>query len=117
MTVKTKTTIHQAFSQLYDPRQAEKVEHPLINIVFMAVCGILCGANNWTQISEFGKAQQEWFEEILEMPNGIPSHDTFGILFGLLWCDDFSDKKAPRLRCSYSEWVRAKIALSVIRPI
>lgn len=91
MMVKIETTLHQAFSNLYDPRQAKKVEHPLINIIFIAVSGILCGANNWTHISEFGKAQHEWFEEFLEMPNGIPSHDTFGTVFGLLWCDDFSD--------------------------
>ena len=71
MTSKTETTIHQAFSNLNDPRQEEKVEHPLINIVFIAVCGILCGANNWTQISEFGKAQKNWFGEFLEMPKGF----------------------------------------------
>ena len=91
MTPKTETTIHQAFSNLYDPRQEEKVEHALINIVFIAVCGILSGANNWTQISEFGKAQEKWFGEFLEMPKGVPSHDTFGTVFGMLWCDDFSD--------------------------
>ncbi len=91
MTPKIETSIHEAFSTLYDPRQAGKVEHPLINVIFIAVCGVLCGSNNWTQISEFGHDQEEWLKQFLDLEHGIPSHDTFGTVFGLIYCEHFSE--------------------------
>lgn len=92
------TTIHTAFSSTYDPREAHKIEHPLLNVIFIALCGVLCGANNWVQISEFGESEQEWLEQFLEMPNGIPSHDTFGTVFGLIHCEEFSEK--------FCDWIK-----------
>jgi predicted transposase YbfD/YdcC len=85
------TSIHQAFWSLADPRQEWKVEHPLVNVIFLTICGVLCGADNWTEIEAFGTAQQEWLAEYLDLSNGIPAHDTLGRVFGQLDGASFSD--------------------------
>ena len=99
MTFNTQTTIHEAFSELDDPRQAVKVEHPLINILFITLCGILCGADSWTEIELFGRSQAGWLSEFLDLRSGIPSHDTLGRTFALIEPEGFS-------RC-FGEWMKA----------
>jgi hypothetical protein len=47
----------------------------------IALCAIISGAESWTQVTEYGRSKLEWFEQFLELPNGIPSHGTFGRLF------------------------------------
>jgi predicted transposase YbfD/YdcC len=91
MTSTRKTTIHEAFDALEDPRQEWKVEHPLVNLVFLTVCGVLCGADNWAEIEGFGQAQQVWLAEYLDLTAGIPSHDTLGRVFGQLDGESFSE--------------------------
>ena len=90
MTQTQQTTIHQAFDPLEDPRQAGKVEHPLVNLIFVTICGVLCGADTWTEVAAFGQAQQSWLSEFLDLTAGVPSHDTLGRVFGLLDTDAFS---------------------------
>ena len=93
-----KTTIHEAFGTMYDPRQAGKVVHPLINILFIALCATVCGAEDWVQIAAFGRSQKEWLSQFLTIGKDTPSHDTFGTVFGMLHCEDFSDH--------FQAWVR-----------
>ena len=81
METTSQTTIHEAFDSIEDPRQAWKVEYPLVNLIFLTICGVLCGADNWTEIEAFGHAQQEWLEQFLDLKPGIPSHDTLGRVF------------------------------------
>jgi predicted transposase YbfD/YdcC len=88
--VTIQTTIHEAFNDLRDPRQLGKVEHPLINVIFITICAILCGADDWAEIEAFGKAQQEWLSEFLDLQNGIPSHDTLGRTFAMISPEGFS---------------------------
>lgn len=78
------TTIHAAFDSLEDPRQAGKVAHPLVNLIFLTICGVLCGADNWAEIEAFGYAQKVWLSQFLDLTAGIPSHDTLGRVFGQL---------------------------------
>lgn len=85
------TTIHQAFATIYDPRQVNKVEHPLINIIFMAICASLCGADDWVQTEAFAHSQKEWLAQYLDMSAGVPCHDTFGNVFAMVHCEEFSD--------------------------
>jgi DDE_Tnp_1-associated len=66
------------FQDLQDPRVERTRKHPLINVVFMAVCGILSGANSIAGIHEFGVDRRSWFARYLDLTNGIPSEDTFG---------------------------------------
>lgn len=77
-------SISQHFGSLRDPRIERKKLHPLINILVIALCGIICGANDWVEIEAFGKAKREWLSKHLNLRHGIPSHDTFGRVFARL---------------------------------
>lgn len=57
----------------------------------IAVCAVICGADDWNAIEKFGKAKQDWFSEFLELPNGIPSHDTFNRVFSSLSPEAFRE--------------------------
>jgi len=72
------------FSILPDPRVDRSKKHRLIDILFIAVCTIICGGETFTDMELFGEAKQEWLRTLLELPHGIPSHDTFGRVFSLL---------------------------------
>ena len=66
------------FVELTDPRQEDRCDHKLIDILFIAICAVICGADGFTDMEEFGLAKETWLRQFLELPNGIPSHDTFG---------------------------------------
>jgi predicted transposase YbfD/YdcC len=82
-------SIAHYFSDLTDPRIDRTKRHKLLDIVVIAICGIICGADDWVEIEIFGNAKLGWFQTFLELPNGIPSHDTFGRVFGALNPDQF----------------------------
>jgi len=64
----------------------------LRDIIIIAMCGVICGADGWVGIEEFGKAKEEWLTELLHLPNGIRSHDTFGRVFAFM---DPDQRKPP----------------------
>lgn len=72
------------FSIVLDPRTGNRKEHKLVDIIVLAVTATICGADGWVEIERFGHLRQEWFARFLELPHGIPSHDTFGRVFSLL---------------------------------
>ncbi len=78
------TSIHQHFKDLKDPRVNRTLKHPLINVIFIAFCGILCGAEDWVAIERFGILRKEWFKQFLDMEHDVPSHDTFNRVFAVL---------------------------------
>ena len=72
-------------SQIHDPRrQTKNLLHPLVNVLTIGLCGIICGCETFTEMSEFGNAKKEFFARFLSLKNGIPSHDTFGRVFALI---------------------------------
>jgi predicted transposase YbfD/YdcC len=77
-------SIEQHFGDLSDPRVDRTKRHKLIDILVIAICAVIAGADNWEDVEEFGKARIEWFGTFLELPNGIPSHDTFTRVFARL---------------------------------
>jgi hypothetical protein len=77
------------FSVLEDPRDALRCRHRLLDMVVIAIAGTLGGADGWVDIAQFGRAKEAWFRRFLDLPNGIPSHDTFGRVFSLLAPDAF----------------------------
>ena len=96
------------FNELKDPRMNRTKRHNLTDILTIAICAIICGAEGWTQIEEFGYAKLKWFRTFLELPHGIPSHDTFGRVFAKLnpnafeacflkWVNALADKSHGRL--------------------
>lgn len=74
---------------LEDPRIDRTTLHKLLDIMFIAVCALLSGANDFVGMEKFGKAQKAWLKHPLELPNGIPSHDTFGRVFQALDPEEF----------------------------
>lgn len=78
-------------SSITDPRIKRTQAHSLSDILLIAVCAILCGADSFADFERFGKAKQDWLESFLDLPNGIPSHDTFGRVFALMDPRQFSD--------------------------
>ena len=69
-------------AELDDSRIEKNQKHPLINIMAIAILGVICGADTWVDIERYGNAKQEWPGTFLDLSNGIPSHDTFGRVFG-----------------------------------
>lgn len=72
------------FALLEDPRDPRGKEHLLLDIIGIAICAVLCGAESWTDIEEYGRAKVEWLKTFLALPNGIPSHDTVARVFARL---------------------------------
>ena len=78
------TAIHKHFETLNDPRINRTKRHTLINIIFIALIAVICGAEDWVSIERFGKARCKWLKEFLDLKNGIPSHDTFSRVFSII---------------------------------
>ncbi len=72
------------FAQLDDPRVERTRRHNLVDILAIAICATICGADSWVHVELFGKSKLAWFQSFLELPHGIPSHDTFGDVFARL---------------------------------
>ncbi len=98
MSAKPQISIAEHFSQVKDPRR-HHVEHLLVEIIIIAICAVICGADSWVEVAEFGKAKQAWLQTFLLLPNGIPSHDTFGRVFGQIDPRSFQE--------SFINWVNA----------
>ena len=77
------------FGDLEDSRVERTKFHQLMDIIVIAICAVICGADNWVEIEEFGQAKRDWLEALLGLPNGIPSHDTFGRVFARLDAEKF----------------------------
>ena len=88
------------FAVVQDPRrQHPMTHHSLEAILLITILGTICGAQNWVEIEQWGAARQAWLSEFLELPYGIPSHDTFGRVFALL--------DPERLHQAFVTWMSA----------
>jgi predicted transposase YbfD/YdcC len=72
------------FKKIADPRIHRSRRHNLLDILVIALCATIAGANDWVGVVQFGKAQRAWLSTFLELPNGIASHDTFGRIFQII---------------------------------
>ena len=81
-------SITNHFSNITDPRDLNK-RHKFIDIITIAICAVVCGANSWEHIEVFGQSKLDWFKDFLDLPHGIPSHDTFGRVFAQIDPDEF----------------------------
>lgn len=95
-----------AFASLKDPRRClGRVLHPLENLLFISICAVLSGAENWVEIALFGEAKRSFFERFLDLEYGIPSHDTFNHVFRRLRPEAFA-------RC-FTAWAQSLAPLKV----
>jgi predicted transposase YbfD/YdcC len=92
-------SIGQHFANVTDPRSGQNIRHSLLSIISIAICGIIGGADTWVDIEMFGNAKRSWFETFLDLPHGIPSHDTFGRVFRQIAPDEFE--------ASFRSWATA----------
>ena len=97
-------TLFESLSEIRDPRVERTKLHALTDILVIAVCARISGAEDWEDLAEFGLAKQEWLATFLALKNGIPSHDTFRRVFILL--------DAEELKASFLAWVRSAVSLS-----
>jgi predicted transposase YbfD/YdcC len=91
------TSLTAHFASVDDPRIERTKRHELMDILVIAICAVICGADYWTDVEAFGLAKQEWLATFLELPNGIPSHDTFGRVFARIDPEQF--------QASFVRWV------------
>jgi len=97
-------TLIECFADLPDPRIDRCKKHKLIDIVVIGLCAVICGAEGPTDMEAFGEAKAEWLKQFLELPFGIPSHDTFGRVLSVIAPAEFE-------RCLLN-WVNAQVRLS-----
>jgi len=97
-------SIGKHFSKVSDPRINRTKRHKLLDIICITICAVICGADNWVDVENFGKKKLTWLRTFLELSNGIPSHDTFGRVFALVSPEEFQR--------SFLEWVKAVSQLS-----
>jgi len=90
------------FQDIPDPRAANAV-HKLTDVLVLAFCGVLCGAQGWVDVEEFAQSKLAWFKTFLELPAGVPSHDTFGRVFSALCPEAFE-------RC-FTAWMASVTSL------
>lgn len=84
------TLIQKHLDCIQDPRH-HNTQHLLHDMLLIALCAVISGADCWTQVAEYGRSKKAWFEQFLQLPNGIPSHDTFGRLFARIDPKGFQD--------------------------
>ena len=104
MTKYIPSPITHHFITITDPRIEKSSSHKLIDIIMLAICAVIAGADTWVDIEDFGKEKRAWFKTFLELPNGIPSHDTFGRVFSLIDPKQFQQ--------SFSGWMQSVTRLA-----
>lgn len=92
------------FTTITDPRSEVNKAHKLIDIIMVAICAVLAGAESFVDMEDFGNTKQDWFKTFLELPNGTPSHDTFGRVFSLLDPNEF--------QTHFSEWMQSAVTVT-----
>lgn len=87
--MKPLASIESCFGEIEDPRVRGRCDYPLIEILTIAICAVIAGAEGWTDMETFGKSKEAWLKQFLKLENGIPSHDTFGDVFAIIDGESF----------------------------
>jgi predicted transposase YbfD/YdcC len=92
------------FADVTDPRVDRTKEHLLLDILVIAICAVICGAEAWTEIEQFGLAKHAFFARFLALPGGIPSHDTFSRVFARI--------QPAQFQAAFAAWVRDVVEIA-----
>lgn len=92
------------FADIEDPRVERTRRHALLDLIVIAICAVICSADDWVDVEAWGNAKLDWLRQYLPLPHGIPSHDTFGDVFGRL--------KPEQFEASFLKWVQAVMGAS-----
>lgn len=101
METEGKLRLGDVFVGVRDPRQAAKVDHDLVELLMVAVCGVLAGADDFVEIEAWAEEKLDWFRRYLKLEHGIPSHDTFGRVFAAIDAEEFA--------AAFRRWVRSVV--------
>jgi predicted transposase YbfD/YdcC len=97
--------LYICFSELDDPRkERHSSRHLLIDILVLTILAVICGADSWVAVERFGYSKEEWLKQFLELPNGIPSHDTIG--------DFFARLDPEQLQSCFLKWIQLLFRMS-----
>ncbi len=96
-------SISDCFGDIEDPRVQGRCRYPLVEIIIIAICAVIAGADGWTAVETFGKSKAAWLRQFLKLESGIPSHDTFGDGFGMI--------DAIAFQRSFMRWIEAVFAI------
>lgn len=94
----------EQFSSITDPRIDRNKLHPLSSIIFLTICGVLSGCNDWDEIEQYGIEKGAWLKKFIELPHGVPSHDTINRVFACL--------KPKELQSCFLQWVQCVVSKS-----
>ncbi len=111
MTADQELSIAHHFADLTDPRIDRSRLHELLDIIAIAICAVVAGADSWDDIEDFGNAKVAWLSTFLDLPNGIPSHDPFRRLFERLDPDEFQRGFLGRIEALHEATERRVIAI------
>ena len=103
MTDNPLASIEECFGNINDPRVKGRCEYRLQEILIIAICAAVAGADTWTDVETFGKSRVEWLKQFIVLEKGIPSHDTFGDVFRMIDADEFQR--------SFMRWVEGVFTL------
>jgi predicted transposase YbfD/YdcC len=90
-------SIEDCFGDLTDKRVQGRCTYPLLEIITIAICAVVAGANSWVEVETFGKSKENWLKQFLKLEHGVPSHDTYGDVFRMIDADEFQR--------SFMQWV------------
>jgi predicted transposase YbfD/YdcC len=99
MSVKPSLSLLNHFAKLADPRVQRTRLHRLFDMIALTICGVICGCKNWVEIETYGNKKLNWLKAFLELPNGIPSHDTLGRVFARI--------KPEAFQACFRSWIQA----------
>jgi predicted transposase YbfD/YdcC len=102
-------SLHECFGDLHDCRREHLRLHDLWDIIALTICAVICGADNWVEIERYGRRKRHWLQGFLQLPNGIPSHNTLGRVFDLI-------NPAAFERC-FGAWTQALVQATAGRLI
>jgi predicted transposase YbfD/YdcC len=109
MTTANPLCLRRHFATLKDPRRRHRRLHRLLDIITIAICAVIAGADDWQQIATFGQRRRDWLQRFLPLPHGIPSHDTFERVF---------DRLAPQaFQACFRQWVQALAEVLGVRQV
>lgn len=97
-------SLAEHFGALEDPRVEHLTDHKLLDIITIAICAIICGAETWKDMALFGQERLEWLREFIALENGVPSDDTFGRVFARL--------EPQQFQACFMSWVKAVFAVT-----
>ena len=105
------TTLVEYFDDIEDFRVDRNKQHLLVDIIVLAICCTICGASGFVEIETIANAKIDWFRTFLKLPNGIPSHDTFGRVFRRLRPDVLEDRFLAWVQATFSDLPAQQIAI------